>query len=68
MPSKDSRQEIGGHIKKSLKKFPIEKNQPLFTGEILARTSDVLDGLGFTPENTLFGSSFCPDEINNAEG
>mmetsp|Transcript_124521 Transcript_124521/g.311366 ORF Transcript_124521/g.311366 Transcript_124521/m.311366 type:complete len:827 (+) Transcript_124521:82-2562(+) len=23
---------------------------------------------GFTPENTLFGSSICPDEINNEKG
>ncbi len=34
----------------------------------MARSSKILENLGFTPENTLFGSSICPDEINNELG
>jgi len=35
-----------------------------------ARTAKILteDKIGCTPENTLFGCSICPDEINNEKG
>ena len=31
---------------------------------VLQRSSDVLQRYGLTPENTIYGQSICPDEIN----
>jgi len=35
---------------------------------ILNRSRDILVAQGFTPENTIYGQSICPDEINNQKG
>lgn len=35
---------------------------------IQKRTVDLLGPFGMTPENTIYGQSICPDEINNEEG
>jgi len=35
---------------------------------ILNKSCEVLVAQGFTPDNTLFGQSICPDEINNQKG
>jgi hypothetical protein len=38
-------------------------------GEIIVRkTSDLLIPFGLTPENTIYGQSLCPDEINCVKG
>ena len=36
---------------------------------VLRRSAAALtDGFGFSPENTIYGQSICPDEINNEKG
>lgn len=35
---------------------------------ILARTVETLTPFGLNPENTLYGQSLCPDEINHVKG
>ncbi|KAK3269280.1 hypothetical protein CYMTET_22272 [Cymbomonas tetramitiformis] len=35
---------------------------------VLRRMLVALEPLGFTPENTIYGQSICPDEINNEKG
>ena len=35
---------------------------------VVRRTAGLLDQFEFTPENTLYGQSICPDEINNEKG
>ena len=35
---------------------------------VVRRSARLLNRFGFTPKNTLYGQSICPDEINNEKG
>lgn len=55
-------------IRRSIAKFPDTPAPVIFNSELFSRSTEILHDLGFTPENTLFANSFCPDELNNMEG
>lgn len=42
--------------------------QALPSPAVVKRLATVLAPLGMTPENTIYGHSLCPDEINNGAG